>query len=108
MKHFKFIAISLSLFLVSCTGSETPSDTRNNPKIEKSGHDLFESKCTACHGSDGTAGIGNAANLQLSRLDSSLVYKTISEGKNGMPSFNGSLTETEIHKIVNYVCTLRK
>jgi mono/diheme cytochrome c family protein len=73
-----------------------------------SGQELFEAKCSACHGMDGTAGIANAANLQLSRIDSNVIFKTISEGKSGMPSFKDILTEIEIHKIANYVYTLRR
>ena len=49
---------------------------------------VFQQKCTACHGNDGTAGIGNAANLQTSRLDRGTITKLIINGRN-----NGSSRE---------------
>jgi len=69
---------------------------------------IYQQKCIACHGSDGTAGIANAANLQKSVLDSVSVIKVISEGKNGMPSFSSQLTREEIRKLSRYVRSLRK
>ena len=86
----------------------TPPIRNENVNTEAEGENLFEEKCTACHGSDGTAGIANAANLQLSKLDSVLVIQTISNGKRAMPSFKNQLTEAEINKLAHYISTLRK
>lgn len=97
-------------FFTSCNDN-TPASNGGKQVITLfsiSGQELFEAKCSVCHGTDGTAGRANAANLQVSKIDSNAVFKTISEGKNGMPSFKGSLTEIEIHKIANYVYSLRK
>lgn len=108
------IAVVYAFFLVvsltSC-GSNTPASNNGSQVTAPSsvsGQELFEAKCSACHGTDGTAGIAHAANLQLSRVDSNTLFKTISEGKNGMPSFKSSLSEIEMRKIANYVYTLRK
>jgi len=103
-------AFCIGSFFCSCDNGNPASNsgTQAITSSSVSGQELFEAKCSACHGTDGTAGIANAANLQLSKIDSNTLFKTISEGKNGMPSFKSALTEIEIHKIANYVYTLRK
>jgi mono/diheme cytochrome c family protein len=84
---------------------QTPSPSGD---ISKNGATLFEQKCVACHGADGTAGIANAANLQTSRLDTISVIRIITHGKNSMPVFDEQLGTGEIEQITNYVFTLRK
>jgi len=97
------------------TNSNASADTANTRSIKTNttvagvqGKELFEQKCGTCHGSDGTAGIGNAANLATSKTESSLLLQIIADGKNSMPSFKGQLSEADIHLLVSYVKTLRK
>ena len=90
------------------TTQETPVANVETPKVEIKGQVVFEQKCASCHGNDGTAGIGNATNLQASKLNSVSIAKTITEGKGGMPPFGSQLTKEEIADISNYVLTLRK
>lgn len=78
------------------------------PRAVMKGKVMFEQKCTACHGNNGAAGIGNASNLQASRLDSVIISKIIADGKGGMPSFRAQLTKEDIADISGYVLTLRK
>lgn len=72
------------------------------------GKQLFEEKCMACHGADGTAGIANAANLLTSKLDTASVLQIITHGKNAMAAFKDQLGTGEIEQVANYVFTLRK
>jgi mono/diheme cytochrome c family protein len=110
------VALILLAFLFSSCGNNNPDDSETSgvpsvvaaPVIEIKGKMQFEQKCAACHGSDGTAGIGNAANLSISKLDSITVMNTISKGKNGMPPFSSQLTPEEIENVAGYVMTLRK
>ena len=89
--------------------SDTNSESMANNKVEVSESQiLFEQKCSLCHGNDGTAGIGNAANLQTSKVDSVTSLKIITEGKGSMPPFKSQLSEQQIHKLVSYVFSLRK
>jgi mono/diheme cytochrome c family protein len=103
-----FVILLMQLLVASCSDS----NERSNPSVssvqEETGQQLFESKCVACHGTDGTAGIGNAANLKKSKLDSNELFKTIKEGRNGMPSFNRNLSEAQISKLTAYVRSLRQ
>lgn len=87
---------------------ETPAANAESSAVEIKGQAVYEQKCASCHGSNGTAGIGNAANLQRSKLDSVSILKVITEGKGGMPSFNGQLTKEELNDLSSYVIVLRK
>ena len=69
---------------------------------------LYESKCSVCHGSDGTAGIAGAANLQVTPLDTIALERVITDGRNAMPAFKSSFSEKEIRHLVGYVKTLKK
>jgi mono/diheme cytochrome c family protein len=113
MKHFLGF-ILLIIHLAGCINNTSPTANEaahnaNSPQTGSiSGKLVFEQKCAACHGSDGTAGIANAANLQASKSDRPSVIQTVSDGKNAMPSFKSQLTEEEILKLANYLYTLRK
>ena len=71
------------------------------------GQVLYDGKCSVCHGSDGTAGIAGAANLQLTSLDTVALQTIIANGRNAMPAFKTSLSETEIHALAGYIKTLK-
>lgn len=90
------------------TAGQTPVAIAEQPLAEIKGQAVFGQKCASCHGSDGTAGIANAANLKASKLDSAAITKTITEGKGGMPPFSSQLTKDEIAAISGYVLTMRK
>lgn len=100
--------------LCACNGSGTSSDRQFVAKKAQDGvppgdiKPVFEQKCAVCHGQDGTAGIANAANLQVSRIDSISIIKVVSDGKGAMPSFSRQLTKKEIADLANYILSLRK
>jgi len=113
MKHFPGFILVIIL-IAGCTNN-TSSATDESANQFQAGsiaapavNLVYEQKCAACHGFDGTAGIAGATNLQQSKSDSLSVIQTISNGKNAMPSFKSQLTEEEIHKLVNYLYSLRK
>ncbi|MBS1689678.1 MAG: cytochrome c [Bacteroidetes bacterium] len=131
MMNYKNILPILVLMAVlsSCSDNTTSANTTHNEATEHNmstvdtssmatekadnakamaGKRTFEEKCVACHGSDGTAGIANAANLQTSKLDISSMINTISNGRGGMPAFKSQLTEDEIENLASYAQTLRK
>jgi mono/diheme cytochrome c family protein len=75
----------------------------------------FQSKCAMCHGPDGAGSeVGKSLNIPdlrsdaVQKLPDSELVKTISDGKGGMPSFKGSLSEAQIHALVRYVHSLRQ
>jgi mono/diheme cytochrome c family protein len=87
--------------------SATDTVVAQRPAVD-GGQMLYESKCSVCHGSDGTAGIAGAANLQLTPLDTAALERVIADGRNAMPAFKTSLSEMEIRDLAGYVKTLKK
>ncbi len=110
--HILFSIGSLICFIVACSSPETkspPQQTTSIPmEVVDNGKIIFEEKCMACHGADGTAGIVNAANLQTSKLDTISVLRIVTNGKNGMSPFKDQLGTGEIEQVTNYVFALRK
>src|SRR3954463_15998053 len=72
------------------------------------GYKIYNTKCTACHGKEGTKGFLGAANLQMSVTNDSIVLHIILAGKRRMPAYRDKLTSAEIEQLVMYVKSLRR
>lgn len=75
----------------------------------------FRSKCAMCHGQDGAGStVGKSMNVPdlrspaVQKLPDAQLAQIISDGKGGMPSFKGSLSEDQIHSLVSYVRSLHQ
>lgn len=115
MSFIRIMSVAaIATMLISCRENRPasqPPQVSGQPEasqVSNPGQLLFEQKCAACHGADGTAGISNAANLQTSRMDSAAIIKLINEGKNNMPSFASQLSAEQIKMLAGYILTLRK
>ena len=77
---------------------------------------LFASKCTLCHGADGTGKTAVGKNLKIPDLHSTDVQKKsdadlktiITDGKNKMPAFKGKLSDAQIDQAISYIRELGK
>lgn len=112
-----FLLTAISLVVCACSNKGTSSSDTNEEIVVApiepvpmaiKGQGIFERKCAACHGNDGTAGIGKAANLQTSQSDTKVVANVIANGKGGMPAFKEQQTKEELTDLVHYVMTLRQ
>ena len=82
-------------------GVDTLANTSRGKKI-------FETRCVACHGIYGNARVENAANLQISRIDSPAIVLTIQNGRGNMPMFKDAMPDSDLAQLVSYVKSLRK
>jgi ubiquinol-cytochrome c reductase cytochrome c subunit len=64
---------------------------------------IFADNCAACHGPDGK-GTGQAPSLEAVS-EAGVAAQTVRSGKDGMPSFAGQLSDTEISAVAQYVAT---
>lgn len=70
-----------------------------------SGKEIFEEKCTLCHGNDGKLGLSGAKDLSVTQLDHQSLVNIISEGKNTMAPYKGILSPEQIEAVTNYIET---
>ena len=116
------LTVILMLSLSSCGNSNpdqisnyTTGDSKDSLHVSDGivktvrGKELFEQRCIACHGLSGNYRNNNAADLQLSRIDSMSIATTIRNGRGAMPLFSkDALPDYDVAQMELYVKTLRK
>lgn len=102
-----------ALVAFAMTMISTVAFPQNAASIESPAAAAFKSNCAVCHGVDG-AGSALGNRLHTPDLRSKEVYKekpldlarTISAGKNNMPSFAAKLSSEQIQSLAEYVSQL--
>lgn len=114
MKHaiiINFIIIAALTLVIGCGKQEakphTDKKVQQNPAAY-SGKDIYTKYCRLCHGSDGTLGLANAADLSISVLTFDEKVQVITEGRKGMTSFKDQLTPEQILEVAKYIETLHQ
>ncbi len=67
--------------------------------------EIYKSSCLACHGTEMQGGVGPALSHIGGSMSKEELYKMITNGKGGMPSFEGRLTEDEIISITLWLAS---
>lgn len=99
--------VMIALVLVSSVGIAS---------AEGAGKNIFASKCSICHGPDGSGKTSMGKALNIADLHSATVQKmsdadlknVITNGKNKMPAFKGKLTDAQMGDVLAYIRTLGK
>jgi mono/diheme cytochrome c family protein len=99
--------VGLTLFVVSIVQAKPGPDGAATSAT-------FRTKCAMCHGPDGSgSAVGKSMNVpdlrspEVQKVPDAQLAQIISDGKGGMPSFKGSLSEDQVHSLVTYVRSLR-
>jgi cytochrome c6 len=99
------------LLLASCgqQGGEAPSMALAG-QAPPDGQKLYGLYCTACHGTDGKAGLGGAKDLASSSMDRPGVVKIIAQGSENkkMMAYGKLLSAEDIEALADYVLALRR
>ena len=107
----RLLLVTVGLGLGLCANTALGQDHGSASADSKA---LFSSRCAMCHGADGH-GSEMGKSLKVvdltskevqSQSDADLIH-VISEGKNNMPPFKGSLNKDEITNVVRYLRTLK-
>jgi cytochrome c6 len=101
------LAAGLLIIVVMLTASPAASQDST------AGAGVYKSKCQTCHGPDG-GGTAVGKSLKVADLRSAEVQgksdaeltQVISDGKDNMPGFKGTITDDEIHAVLAHVRTL--
>ncbi|WP_053219508.1 c-type cytochrome [Virgibacillus senegalensis] len=112
-KFFLMVSLFvLALLLAACGGGgdegSEGSDSGGSSETAESGdpangESVFENNCLSCHGEQGSGASG--PNLQESEVsqDQGQVEDKVRNGGNGMPSFEGDLSDSEIADVAAYI-----
>nr|WP_235838851.1 cytochrome c [Desulfosporosinus metallidurans] len=81
----------------------TPSSTTTTVG---SGKDVYDKNCAGCHGAAGAGASGPV--LTSEKRTQAQVADVIKKGKGTMPAYAGTLSDTEIQAVSQYVADLKK
>lgn len=96
---FFFLIVSFSLAFKS------KDSTAGSKTLAINGKEIFEEKCSLCHGNDGKLGMSGAKDLSASALNHAGIVDIISNGKNAMASYKTVLSAEQIEAVANYIET---
>lgn len=100
---FILIAVLAAAGTAVCIGY-APDEARGQTQQDSAaGARIFAERCTACHGPEGK-GTAQAPSLEAVS-DAAVAARTVRSGKDGMPSFAGQLSDTEISAVAQYVAS---
>jgi mono/diheme cytochrome c family protein len=97
--------------IVGCIAGAVAQDAKTSP-----GQKVFQQRCAACHGADGSGDTMMGKQLQakdlrtaeVQKLSVDQMKKTVNAGQGNMPAFGDRLSDDEIAQVVTYVRTLGK
>ena len=100
------VLATLSFFLIIVAfglAQKAKNENAGDKIVAVNGKEIFEEKCTLCHGSNGKLGLSGAKDLSVTALDHQNIVTIITEGKNTMASYKAVLTSEQIDAVANYI-----
>ena len=75
------------------------------PPADASGAQIYEQVCSNCHGSDLSGGIGPSLGdgSNASSEDDAFLELTITRGRGRMPSFQNTLSDEQIERVIDFI-----
>lgn len=107
-KNKNKVLASLSFFLIIASFSlayKAKEAKAGGKSIAISGKEIFEEKCSLCHGGDGKLGMAGAKDLSLTALNHESIVEIITNGKNAMTSYKSTLSAEQIEAVSSYIET---
>lgn len=75
------------------------------PPPQASGQEIYQQLCANCHAADLNGGVGPAigAGSNSAEQDDNFLVLTITRGRGPMPSFESTLSDEQISRVVDYL-----
>ncbi len=75
------------------------------PPLEASGQEIYQQLCANCHAEDLNGGVGPAIGpgSNSAAQDDDFLVLTITRGRGPMPSFEATLSDEQIARVVEYL-----
>jgi uncharacterized membrane protein SirB2 len=102
------VLATLSFFLIVVSFSlayKAKAAKAGDKIIALSGKEIFEQKCSLCHGSEDKLKMSGAKDLSVTQLQHSGIVDIITNGKNTMAAYNETLTSEQIEAVASYIET---
>jgi cytochrome c6 len=89
------------------------SSENRRVSAKSGGADTYQQHCATCHGADGKANTARgrrkgATDLTKSTISTAQGIRVITNGREQMPSFKGTLSETDIKEVMTFVRGFRR
>jgi cytochrome c5 len=107
-KNKNKVLASLSFFLIIASFSlayKAKEARAGEKSMAISGKEIFEEKCSLCHGNNGKLGLAGAKDLSLTALNHESIVEIITNGKNAMTSYKSTLSVEQIEAVSSYIET---
>ena len=103
-------AVAMATSAISASARARQDSQTAKPEEQSPGKQLFEQRCSTCHGLDAGGAMGPNIQGVPFRLGADPVKAVIKNGMGGggMPAFAGQLDDTQIQQIVDYLLTLQR
>lgn len=105
-KNKVLATLSFFLIVVSFGLAHKAKDAKAGEKtVALNGKEIFEQKCTLCHGADGKLGQAGAKDLSVIQLPHAGIVEIITNGKNTMAAYKEVLSAEQIEAVASYIET---
>jgi mono/diheme cytochrome c family protein len=102
------VLATLSFFLIVVSFSlafKSKEAVAGDKIVTVNGKEIFNDKCSLCHGTDGKLGMSGAKDLSVTQLPHEGIVEIITNGKNTMASYKEALTAEQIEAVSAYIET---
>ena len=102
------VLATLSFFLIVVSFSlayKAKAAKAGSTTIAISGKEIFNEKCSLCHGTDGKLGMSGAKDLSVTQLAHAGILEIITNGKNTMAPYKDALSAEQIEAVASYIET---
>lgn len=106
-------SILILIAVLSCFAGFFQSFRVNSVSAKAGGADIYRQHCATCHGGDGKANTARgkrkgATDLTKSTIGNPAGIRVITNGRELMPDFKDTLSQTEISEVMAYIRGFRK
>jgi len=101
------VGITALVFVIALFVNEPDGGGGGGGATQPPGAAIYTASCATCHGQDGQGGVGPtlAGEVVDAFPDPADEIAVVTNGRGGMPSFGGDLTDEEIAQVVEYTRT---